>query len=74
MGLAAAPSLRRVYRHRLGIAQYVHGHQARLNTIHERLGARPGLWVTGSSFYGISMNACIEHAQSLAPEIAANLG
>jgi oxygen-dependent protoporphyrinogen oxidase len=73
MGLTAAPCLSRVYRHPLGIAQYVRGHQAHLDTIHERLGERPGLWVTGSSFHGISMNACIEQAAARAREIRAFL-
>ena len=73
MGLTAAPSFTRVYRHPLGIAQYVRGHQARLETIHSRLGERPGLWIAGSSFYGISMNACIEQARSQAEQVLAFL-
>ncbi len=73
MGLTAAPSLSRVYRHPIGIAQYVRGHRARLDTIHERLGELSGLWVTGSSFHGSSMNACIEQAAALAREIRAFL-
>ncbi len=69
MELTATPILSRVYRHPVGIAQYVRGHRARLDTIHERLGEQPGLWLTGSSFDGISMNACIEQAKSRAQEI-----
>ena len=73
MGLTATPSLSRVYRHSLGIAQYVRGHQARLDTIHEQLDEQPGLWITGSSFGGISMNACIEQAQFQARKVQAFL-
>jgi len=74
MNLAAAPTLSRVYRYPIGIAQYVRGHQANLDTIHESLGKKPGLWIAGSSFYGISMNACIEQARSQATKILESLG
>jgi oxygen-dependent protoporphyrinogen oxidase len=69
MGLAAEPLFTRVYRWPLGIGQYTVGHQERLDRIHGRLRARPGLWVAGSSYYGISMNACIEKAEGQADEI-----
>ena len=63
MGLAAEPSLTRIYRHPLGIAQYERGHGARLGRIDERLDEWPGLWVVGSSFQGVSMNSCAEIAE-----------
>jgi protoporphyrinogen/coproporphyrinogen III oxidase len=69
MGLDADPVLTRVYRWPLGIAQYRVGHQERLDRIHARLERHPGLWVAGSSFYGISMNACFEKAPAQAAEI-----
>jgi protoporphyrinogen/coproporphyrinogen III oxidase len=69
MGLAAEPLFTRVYRWRLGIGQYTVGHQGRLDRIHTALARNPGLWVAGSSFYGISMNACIEKAGAQAEEI-----
>jgi protoporphyrinogen/coproporphyrinogen III oxidase len=69
MGLVADPVLTRVYRWPLGIAQYRLGHQDRLDRIHARLRENPGLWVAGSSFYGISMNACFERAPVQAAEI-----
>jgi oxygen-dependent protoporphyrinogen oxidase len=69
MGLTAPPIFTRVYRWPLGIGQYTVGHQDRLDRIHARLEARPGLWVAGSSFYGISMNACIEKAEEQAGAI-----
>ncbi len=74
MGLDADPLFTRIYRWPLGIGQYTVGHQERLDRIHGRLRERPGLWVAGSSFYGISMNACIEKAGEQAPEILAFLG
>ena len=73
MGLEAEPLFTRVYRWRLGIGQYTVGHQARLDRIHAALARNPGLWVAGSSFYGISMNACIEKAGEQAREILSHL-
>jgi len=69
MGIDAEPVLARIYRHPNGIAQYTVGHQQRLDTIHQRLERLPGLWVTGSSYYGVSMNACITRAGEQAEEI-----
>ena len=69
MGLVAKPVLVRIFRWPLGIGQYTVGHQDRLDRIHTRLSANPGLWVAGSSYYGISMNACIEHAPRQVEEI-----
>ena len=69
MSLTAEPSLIRLYRHRLGIAQYERGHQNRLDLIGERLSELLGLWVAGSSFFGVSMNACVETAEHQAEEI-----
>lgn len=69
MGLYAEPILTRVYRHRTGIAQYTVGHRTRLDRIEATLRGLPGLWVTGSSYYGVSMNACIQKAGEQANEI-----
>jgi len=73
MGLHADPLFTRVYRWPLGIGQYTVGHQGRIDSIHARLENLPGLWMAGSSFYGISMNACIEKAEQQAGEILAYL-
>ena len=69
MGLRAEPILARVYRHRAGIAQYSVGHGARLVSIEAMLRGLKGLWVAGSSYYGVSMNACIQKAGEQANEI-----
>lgn len=66
MNLTAAPVFTRVFRYPLGIAQYTVGHQQRLNLIQAHLDALPGIWVAGSSYYGVSMNACIEKAETQA--------
>ncbi len=69
MGLEAEPLFSRVYRWPLGIGQYTVGHRVRMDTIHRQLDGLPGLWLTGSSFYGISMNSCIEKAGEQVDEI-----
>ena len=70
MAITATPILSRIYRHKAGIAQYTVGHQQRIDDIEQRLAADlPGLWVAGSSYYGVSMNACIERASKQAQEI-----
>ncbi len=74
MGLEAEPLFSRVYRWPLGIGQYTVGHQGRVDIIHRRLHGLPGLWLVGGSFYGISMNACIEKAGEQVEEILSCLG
>ena len=74
MGLEAEPLFSRVYRWPLGIGQYTVGHQGRMEIIHRHLEGLPNLWITGSSFYGISMNACIEKAGEQVEEILSCLG
>lgn len=69
MGIDAAPVLTRVYRHRGGIAQYTVGHGKRLECIRRRLRDLPGLWLAGSSYEGVAMNACIERAVEHADEV-----
>jgi len=74
MGLKAEPLFSRVYRWPLGIGQYTVGHGGRMEAIQTRLKKRPGLWIAGSSFHGISMNACIEKSGEQAAEILSSLG
>lgn len=71
MAIRAEPSLARVYRWPLGIGQYLVGHGAKLDEIQHRLGGLGPLWLAGSSFYGVSMNACIEKAGEHAAAILA---
>ncbi len=74
MGVGAQPLFSRVYRWPLGIGQYTLGHQDRLDRIHRRLEKLPNLYLAGSSYYGISMNSCIERAGEQAEAILASLG
>ena len=74
MGLKASPRWQRLYRHPLGIGQYLVGHQQLLDRMHNQLADLPGLWLAGSSYYGVSMNACIEKAGVQACEVDGYLG
>ena len=59
------PRAGKIVRHPLGIAQYEIGHGARL----ERIGAvcPPWLRLAGSSYRGVSLNACIKEALEWTP-------
>lgn len=73
LGLQGRPGMTTVIRHERAIAQYVPGHLARLGRIEERLEKLPGLYLTGSSYRGIAVNACVKQAEALAPRIISRL-
>jgi oxygen-dependent protoporphyrinogen oxidase len=73
MGIRVIPEFEHVFRHRRGIAQYTIGHAARLARIESRLGRYPGLFLAGNSYRGVSINACIEDAPSVARQVAGHL-
>jgi hypothetical protein len=73
MGVSARPVFARVFRHKRGIPQYTVGHLDRVALIDEGLARHPGLFVAGSSYRGVSMNACIEDAQKIAGSVLAHL-
>ena len=73
MGIQILPERHWIFRHRLGISQYVVGHGARLGRIAERLERLPGLELAGQSYFGVSMNSAAERAARLAPELVARL-
>jgi len=66
MGIAARPYFSRLIRHARGIPQYTLGHPERMEAIAARLGQQPGLYLSGNSYRGISVNACIEEAPGIA--------
>jgi oxygen-dependent protoporphyrinogen oxidase len=69
MGLAADPDFVRIFRHPLGIPQYVVGHLDRLARIEERLLRLPGLHVAGNGYRGVAINACVAAAGPLAERV-----
>jgi oxygen-dependent protoporphyrinogen oxidase len=69
MGLSVAPEFVHIVRHPRGIPQYVTGHLARVHQIDTRLAAHPGLYLAGSSYRGVSINACIAEADRVAETV-----
>lgn len=74
LGIEAPDVFRRVIRHERGIPQYALGHLARVATIEERSSAHPGLAVSGNSYRGISVNACVAEAPAIAERVLRSLG
>ena len=70
LGLRAAPLMTYVVRYPRGIPQYPVGHPQRLARIETLLRHHPGLHLSGNSYHGISMNACIKEAEALAVRLA----
>jgi oxygen-dependent protoporphyrinogen oxidase len=71
MGLSAEPAFLRVFRHPLGIPQYVVGHLDRLARIEARLAHLPGLHLAGNGYRGVAINSCVAEAGPLADRILA---
>ena len=66
MNVSTVPEFVRVTRHTRGIPQYVLGHDARMQRIKALLQPYHGLFVAGNSYRGVSINACIADAPSVA--------
>lgn len=73
LGIQGKPEIVTVIRHQQAIAQYVPGHLARLKKIEKGLEKYPGMYLTGSSYRGIAVNACIKQAEILAEKIIDSL-
>jgi oxygen-dependent protoporphyrinogen oxidase len=72
MGLRSAPTFVRIIRHRAGISQYTVGHVERVERAERQLAeALPGVYLAGSSYRGVAVNACIAEAGPLADRILA---
>jgi len=74
MGLHLEPEFVQIFRHPLGIPQYTPGHLDRLAAIEASLASRPGLYVAGNSYRGVSMNSCIAESGPAADRILSALG
>lgn len=73
MGITAAPSFIRIFRHEKAIPQYTVGHGKRLEALAGLLGKHPGLVLTGNSYRGIGLNDCVAAAHRGAEEALAAL-
>jgi oxygen-dependent protoporphyrinogen oxidase len=72
MGLSADPDFVRIFRHPLGIPQYVVGHLDRLDRISERLARLPGLHLAGNGYRGVAINSCVAEAGPIAERVLAS--
>jgi len=68
MGIKAAPSFIRIFRHDKAIPQYTVGHGKRLEALAGLLEKHPGLVLTGNSYRGIGLNDCVASAHRGAAE------
>ena len=72
-GLRGQPERHWIIRHEKAIAQYVQGHPARLAAMDRLLVERPGLFLTGSAYRGVSVNHCIAEAGRVANRVCGYL-
>ena len=73
LGLQGSPVMAKVIRHERAIAQYVPGHLARLKRARAIAGRLGGLFLTGSSYGGISVNSCCKEAETVAAAVLDHL-
>jgi len=68
-GLRGQPQRHWVFRHEHAIAEYEVGHLARLRRLEAALARTPGLWIAGSSYHGIAVNACLKTSEPTAARV-----
>ena len=73
VGIKGEPVVQRVYRYERAIPQYEVGHQALLDSIESRLEAFPGLFLTGNSYRGVSVNDCLSEGKRTAGKVSSYL-
>lgn len=66
LGITVTPTEARVTRWNNGFPQYDSGHAARVERIQSALATTPGLHITGASYNGIGIPACIRAAKAVA--------
>jgi oxygen-dependent protoporphyrinogen oxidase len=66
LGIREKPKFKRIYRHPRGIAQYNVGHLQRVAAGEELEKNIPGLYFTGASYRGVSVNGCVKDAFKVA--------
>lgn len=68
-GLRGHPIRTWIFRYPRAIAEYEVGHLARLAALERALGCSPGLFLAGSSYHGVAVNACFKHSAPLADRV-----
>lgn len=74
LGITVPPTESRVTRWNNGFPQYDSGHADRVERIQRALSTTPGLFVTGASYNGIGIPACIRAAKATARAVSQNHG
>ena len=74
LGFRGAPVAHKIYRYEQAIPQYEVGHQARLESIDGLLSGLPGLFLTGNSYRGVSVNDCLHQGMETAGRVSGYLG
>jgi oxygen-dependent protoporphyrinogen oxidase len=70
MQIQAPPFFLKVIRWKNAIPQYMVKHLEKVKDIENLLTNHPGLYVTGNAYKGISINDCVENAETLAVQIS----
>ena len=73
IGLQGEPVVQRIYRYEQAIPQYEIGHQALLERLEGHLDDFPGLFLTGNSYRGVSVNDCLAEGKRSAREVSGYL-
>jgi oxygen-dependent protoporphyrinogen oxidase len=69
VGIAAAPELTRVHRHRLAMPQYAVGHLERVAAIEARAAALPGFALAGAAYRGVGVPDCVRSGEAAADRV-----
>lgn len=70
LGISANPVFVQVFQWPRAICQYTVGHRERLQQVDARLSALPGLFITGNSYRGVSLNDCTQNAVQVADALS----
>jgi oxygen-dependent protoporphyrinogen oxidase len=73
IGLRDKPRATRVSRWERALPQYRPGHLDRARTWKEQAAAHPGLFLTGASYFGLGVPACVTDGEATAADVAAHL-
>ena len=60
LGIKNKPGFIKIYRHPKGIAQYIIGHNERVAATEKTEDDLPGIFFTGASYRGVSVNGCVK--------------
>jgi oxygen-dependent protoporphyrinogen oxidase len=69
MGIDATPVFTRVYRWKKANPLYTVGHLDRMARIEDHVKQHPGLFLTGSAYYGVGIPDCIHEASRTAQQV-----